>query len=379
LEDILISKFGLRRDFSLPTEEELLDDAERFLRGDDEIRERYSSKAERAEKRYLQNDLDGFSPESHDRVKANLFAARGNLSAAATQFSSFANDADLEGYDSHASFYDLQSLIYSEGVNSDTQAVLGRQFDSIVNDALDRNPGSSTIVSALNQFQSDEQSSTKELELTQLDLKEEARFSFSRLLEDERERLPDPDDRDDPEEWKEYWRARLQEPDHGDLLDAYCDVFELLGSNTPQKEISDNDAKIEWEHRHKNNYRLAVEVKGWESDSRDSPPELKVDHVEQARDNARHIDADSVLLVSSRRGRQRLVQQKAEELGVHVIREHQGRALANRLSEQCAALHKYSKSRIGRESIPLDAVSFEALLQSQSGGEIDAEDITDQL
>jgi hypothetical protein len=375
--DLLIGQRGIAREYRLPDKEGLLDELEKFLSGDDTIRQQYVTNQERLRERFIGSEIEDFSPSTDAHVEANLYAARGNFAAAAKEFASFSRDAEAEDFTAHASFYDFQSLIYALAEGEDTTDVLGREPEAIIDSALNRNPPSSSLVAALRQMRSteeDEMTNAQE-QLLKLDQKQQAHARFIRWRDEIGEAAPEGSDAAEEDVWKEYWRSRTRSPDHDELVNVYSEMFELLGTDTPLKENKENDVSITWRRSAESEFTLAMEVKGWDDQSRDDPPDLESDHVIQARDNANEIDADAVLLTTSRRSRQREVPTKAENLGVFYMLQEEGISFADLMAKQCAALTEVERGIKSVNDIPLDAATIYELFSSGSGGEIDTQDI----
>jgi len=212
----------------------------------------------------------------------------------------------------------------------DSQGIFGRDQDSLIERALNRNPANTALVAALRQAQLGSDSGTEESQeqLTEMELKREGYLHYQHNQDKYDEANPSGD-LSNPEDWTDYWRNRLTAADHEELLDAYIDAFQLLGTDTPHREIQNNDASVQWSTEPGTRYTIALEVKGWNDDLRDSPSELKVDHLTQARDNAQNIDANAVLLVSSRTGHEREVPRRADELDISYITNDSEIALAD--------------------------------------------------
>lgn len=377
LIDLLIGQRGIAREYRLPDEEELLNGIEAFLQGDDEFRERFIADQEKLRERFIGSDVENFSPSTDVHVEANLYAARGNFTEAAKEFASFSRDAEAEDFTAHASFYDFQSLTYGQAEGVDTVDVLGREPESIIDSALNRNPPSSSLVAALRQMRSTEDIDPEKAQeqLVRLEQKQQAQARFIRWRDEVEPPAPTGTDATELDAWKQYWRSRIRSPHHQELVDAYSDMFELLGTDSPQFETANNDVSIAWRSSPENTFTLAMEMKGWNDDERDEPPDLTTDYVEQARDNANSIDADAVLLVTSRRSRHREVPSVAENLGVYYLLQEAGVAFADLIAEQSVTSSRVQQNIGSVNDLPYDAVTFFGLFADNSGGEIDTHDV----
>lgn len=369
LTDLLIGRRGIAQEYGLPVEVGLLDEAEDFLNGDDNLRDRYIEDPEKLRKRFLGSDVEGFSPGTTQHVEANLFAARGNFSQAAKQFERFAKNAGEQGYPDYASFYDFQSVVYGTADTGSTDDTLNRSTDAVTNAALDRNPQSGSLVAALRQIQSSEETDTERarIEMRVKQQKRQAFYSFTRWYDEAGGGVPDKEHYTRVDSWKEYWRNKFAAADHSELTSAYSEAFELLGTDTPQPEKQDNDLRIRWETESGEEFILAVEIKGWEPEEVDSEPNLKSDNIRQARTNARKIDADATLLASSRSARNRDVPGSAETYGVHCLNGDASIAFADMMAEQCVILAKVERNQIDRSQIPLWARKIQELLENDGG------------
>lgn len=372
LLDILIGRRGIKPDYELPVQDRLVEDIQSFLDGDDEFRDRHEESQRRARSRYLQGGSDRFNPDPNQVIEGNLLESRGNFAEAARKFESLARDAARDGYPAEASFFDFQALCCSAADDVDAQEVFGRSEDALIERALERNPSHNELVAALRQAQLGSETDAEESkrQLTQMDLRREAYIHYSHNIDSFEDDLPD-EDLSSPDTWRDYWRNQLTAADHEDLLDSYIEIFQLLGTDTPHREIKNNDASIQWKIAPGRRFTIALEVKGWNDDLRDSPSELKNDDLEQARENAENIDADAVLLVSSRQGYERGVPRKAEQLDVSFITHHAAIALADLLAEHCATLHRIDSGAGGMDDIEIDALFISSILQKGSGVEID--------
>lgn len=380
LLDILIGRRGIKPEYGLPNEETLLEEVHSFLSGDDELRESHVQNQERARERYLQGGMDRFSPDANQVIEANLLESRGNFSEAARNFESLARSADQGGFEAEASFFDFQALCCSFANDVDSQDIFGRDQDALIERALNRNPANTALVAALRQAQLGSDSGTEESQeqLTEMELKRQGYLHYQHNQDKYDEANPSGD-LSNPEDWTDYWRNRLTAADHEELLDAYIDAFRLLGTDTPHREIQNNDASVQWSTEPGTRYTIALEVKGWNDDLRDSPSELKVDHLTQARDNAQNIDANAVLLVSSRTGHEREVPRRADELDVSYITNDSGIALADVLAHQCATFHRISEGAAGMSDIPIDVLFISSILQSDRGTEINPAQIREAI
>ncbi|AAV44293.1 putative helicase (plasmid) [Haloarcula marismortui ATCC 43049] len=376
LTDLLIGRRGIAQEYELPTETGLLDDAEAFLNGDDSLRSSYITDPEQLRKLFLGSDVEGFSPGTIQQVEANLFAARGNFTRAAKQFERFSQNAEEQGYPDHSSFYDFQSIVYGSADTGSTSGTLNRSTDAIVDAALDRNPQSGALVAALRQIQSSEETDTQQarIEMRVKQQKRQAFYCFTRWYDEADGNVPDRDHYTSVDPWKEYWRSRFAKAEHSELTSAYSEAFELLGTDTPQREKQDNDLRIRWETENGEEFILAVEIKGWNPDTVDSEPDLKSDNIRQARTNARKIDADAALLASSRSGRTRDVPGSAETYGVHCLNGDASVAFADMMAEQCAILATVEQNQIDRNQVPLCARRIQKLLESD-GRILDGQEI----
>ncbi|MDZ7849429.1 MAG: DEAD/DEAH box helicase family protein [Halodesulfurarchaeum sp.] len=377
LLDLIIGKRGFRRDFELPDDPDLIAQVMKFISGDDQRRSKYANDAEQLRRSVL-SEIDDYSPGVNAHVNANLFVARGNFSEAAKEYSTFAIEASKEDYNAHASFYDYQSVAYAKAEEPNEEDLLGSKPEAVINRSLGRNPPSSALVMALRQLnagQSEEASDEVEKYAVELDLKRQSHYSYLSWVEDVSDVIPDQENRTDINKWQEYWRKKLTQADHDDLLDAYIEAVQLLGTDTPHRELDKNDAKIVWKSTADRDYSIALEIKGWDPEKRDDPPELKEDNVEQARTNADHVDADAVLLATSRKGRQRRVPEKARQMGVSIVRYETAIAFADLLAEQCVAIEEVESGKKDSSDIPYHANNLKEMLSS-SGGEIDSIDVS---
>lgn len=376
LTDLLIGRRGIVQDYELPVEEQLLDEAEEFLNGDDNLRSRQIEDPENLRKRFLGSDVDEFSPGTAQHIEANLFAARGNFTRAAKQFERFAENAEEQGYPDHASFYDFQSVVYGSADTGSTKDTLNRSTDAIIDAALDRNPQSGALVGALRQIQSSEETDPKQarIEMREKQQKRQSFYFFTRWYDEKDGGVPERENYTDIEPWKEYWRDRFSTPHHSKLTSAYSEAFELLGSETPQREVQDNDLRIRWETEVGDEFTLAVEIKGWDPETVDSEPNLTTGNVRQAQTNARKIDADATLLASSRSARNRDVPGSAETYDVHCLNGDASVAFADMMAEQCAILAEVERNQIDRSQVPLCARKMQQLLESD-GQILDGQEI----
>lgn len=376
LLDILIGRRGVRQDYGLPNEEELIDGAEGFLDGQDGFRSQYLDEIERIRGRYLQGSSNGFSPSPNEVIEANLYLSRGNFAEAARIFERIARSAESEGYNGEASFFDFQAICCVSVSDVDASEIFSRTAESVISRALQRNPPSNALVAALRQSQPSEDHESEEAkrQLAQLRLRKEALYAYERHIDDYEEAL-DGENLSDSDNWIDFWRDRLHVGDHDDLVDAYMEVFQLLGTDTPHREVEQNDAKIEWETSPGNRFRLALEVKGWDEGDRDEPSQLRVDDIIQARDNAESIDADAVLLASSKRGYERDVPTEASNREVSWFDEQTATSLADLISEQCATLNRVSSRATDINQVSHDALFLSSLLIENPGGEVEPSDI----
>lgn len=379
LTDLLIGQRSIAREYQLPTNEELIDEAENFLSGDDEPRKRHIEDPQKLRKRFLGSEIDDFSPGQNEHVEANLYAARGNFAQAAKRFASFSRKADKEDSTAHASFNDFQSLVYGLADGVTTEDVLDRKPEAIIDDALNRNPPSGSLIAALQQMRSSKETDTEQArrEMRSQKQRRQSLYCFNRWYDKVEDDAPSGQDAIDEEAWKVYWRSRLAASEHSELASAYSEAFELLGTETPQREVKDNDLSISWQQPSGEDYTLAIEVKGWDSEERDEPSDLKPAHVSQARTNANKINADDVLLVSSRRGREREVPRTAEDLGVSCMLEEAGIAFADILARQCSILSQIEKGREGQDNIPVHVRKLNSILKENAGGIIDTQEFRD--
>lgn len=376
LTDLLIGRRGIVQEYEMPVEEGLLDEVDDFLGGDDDLRSRYIENPERLRKRFLGSDVEGFSPGTTQHVEANLFAARGNFTRAAKQFERFSQNAEEQGYPDYASFYDFQSVVYGSADTGSTEDTLNRSTDAIVDGALERNPQSGSLVAALRQIQSSEDIDTGQarIEMRVKQQKRQAFYCFTRWYDEADGEVPDEEEYTKVDPWKEYWRKRFEASDHSELTSAYSEAFELLGTDTPQREKQDNDIRIRWETENGEEFILAVEIKGWDPEAVDSEPNLKSDNIRQARTNARKIDADATLLASSRSARNRDVPGSAETFDVHCLNGDASVAFADMMAEQCAILAKVERNQIDRNQVPLWARKIQQLLETD-GSVLDGHEI----
>lgn len=380
LLDILVGKRGIKRDYRLPDDDELIEEVDNFLSGDDDLRERYRERQETARERYLQGTSNGFSPSPNQVVEANLYSARGNFTEAARVFESVARNADSEDFNAEASYFDFQGVCCGLVDDVDLGEIYGRNLGSLIDQALQRNPPSNALVAALRQAKPDTDSGSEESQrqLTEMHLRREGLMHYQYNIDEFEDDLQDSD-LTDHGVWTDYWRNRLTSPDHEDLLDAYIQVFQLLGTDTPHREIENNDAKIQWETLPGERFTVALESKGWGADQRDSPSELKVNHIIQARDNAENIDADGVLLATSREGYERDVPTEAGNREVSWFDKPTALAIADLIAEQCVTFHRISEQAAGQDEIPHDALLFSSLLKENPGREISPSNIRSEL
>lgn len=381
LLDILIGQRALAREYSLPIDPELMEDAAEFLDGIDSLRDDSIDNEEDLLDLFLEEEIDDYSPPISERVEANLFACRNNFTQAARTFRDFSEHANDQDFGAHASFYQFQALAYAEGSVQSTSDVLERDREILIDQALQRNLPSSAINGALRQMRETQQVGVEEAResLLDLELKQQSVARYRRWVEEQEEEIPPPNQREDVESWKEYWRPRIRQDDHDKLVSAYCDIFELLGTDTPQKEHEDNDARISWRSGPNDRFALAVEVKGWDSDARDSPPELKPEHINQARDNADNIDAQAVMLFSSRQGRARETIRAAENQRVYFSTIQSGRTIADMISKQCSVIQQVINRSQTVHDVPLTANSIVHLIEGGQGGEISTQNIREIL
>ncbi len=381
LTDLLIGQRSIAREYQLPTDEELIDEAESFLSGDDEPRKRHIDNQQNLRERFLGSEIDDFSPGQNEHVEANLYAARGNFSQAAKRFASFSRKAEKENYTAHASFNDFQSLVYGLAYGVTTQDVLDRKPEAIIDDALSRNPPSGSLIAALEQMRHSKETDTEQArrEMRSQKQRRQALYCFNRWYDGVKDNAPSGQDATDEEAWKAYWRNRLSESEHSELVSAYSEAFELLGTDTPQREVKDNDLSISWQQPSGEDYTLAIEVKGWNSKERNGPSDLKADHVSQARTNASKINADGVLLVTSRRGRERDVLKTAEDLGVFCVLNDAGIAFADVLASQCSMLSQIKKGISDADDVPVPVGKLNSILEKTAGGKIDMQEFRDLI
>lgn len=323
---------------------------------------------------------NSFSPSPNQVVEANLYSARGNFNEAARMFESIARNADSEDFNAEASYFDFQGVCCGLVDDVNLRDIYGRDLGSLIDQALQRNPPSNPLVAALRQAQSDTESDSEESQrqLTEMRLRQEGLMHYQYNIDEFEDDLRDSD-LSSLEDWKDYWRGRLTSPDHEDLLDSYIRVFQLLGTDTPHREIENNDAKVQWETQPGERFTVALETKGWGADQRDSPSELKVDHVIQARDNAENIDADGVLLASSREGYERDVPTEAENREVAWFDKPTALAVADLIAEQCCTFHRITERAAGQDEIQHDALIFSSLLKENPGEEVVPADIRSEL
>ncbi|WP_336330911.1 DEAD/DEAH box helicase family protein [Haloarcula sp. CGMCC 1.2071] len=380
LLDILIGKRGIKRDYRLPDDDELIEEVGDFFNGDDDLRERYRERQETARERYLQGSTNDFSPSPDQVVEANLYSARGNFTEAARMFESLARNADSEGFNAEASYFDFQGVCCGLVDDVDLREIYGRDVSSLIDQALQRNPPSNALVAALRQAQPDTDSGSDESQrqLTEMRLRQEGFMHYQYNIEEFEDDIQGSD-LTDIEVWRDYWRNRLTSSDHEELLDSYIRVFQLLGTDTPHREIENNDAKVQWETQPGEIFTVALETKGWGEDQRDTPSELKVDHIIQARDNAENIDADGVLLVSSREGYERDVPTEAENREVAWFDKPTALAIADLIAEQCVTFHRITERATGQDEIPHDALIFSTIIKENPGGEVIPGDIRSEL
>ena len=378
LTDLLIGLRGISREYQLPTDEDLLDEAADFLEGDDKPRERFISDPQQLRERFLGREIEDFSPGTTQHVEANLLAARGNFAQAAKSFATFSRNAEAEGYSAHASFYDFQSLIYGLADRGTTDDVLDRSPEAIIDESLGRNPQSSPLLAALQQMRSTEEIDTEKarIEMRSKEQRRQSFYCFIRWHEEVEESAPTGEDVTNEEQWKSYWRERLQEGDHSELTSAYSEAFELLGTETPQREVKDNDLRIAWKTPSGDEYVLAVEVKGFDSTRTDGQSDLKSENVKQARLNGNKIDADSVLLATSRAGRDREVPETAKEYGVFCIHGDAAISLADLMAKQCTVLAQIERKQKSTDDVPIWAGQLSQLLREE-GGVITAQEMKD--
>ncbi|WP_227355759.1 DEAD/DEAH box helicase family protein [Haladaptatus salinisoli] len=378
LLDLLIGQRGIKREYSLPVEEGLLDELASFLDGDDSVRDQYVDRQERVRGRLLDSRIDDFNPIAEDLIEANLLASRGNFSEAARKFASSARDAEEGDYMAHASFFDFQALCYSIAEEESANKIMGRSIESAIDRALQRNPPSGSLVNAFRQMRTNvtENDVEPSEEIIHIELKKQSVTQFGYWSEEHHDEIPEEEKRSNIDAWKTYWRSRLTSADHEDLLDSYIDAFELLGTNTPRRELKDNDASVSWDISSDEVLTLAVEIKGWDNNNRNKASELKVDHIIQARENAEKIDANVVLLATSRKGWEREVPRKSKQRSVSFITHQSALAFADILAEQCKILYEVDAGAKSIDDVPIDAISLNPLLK-QGGGEVDSQDLRD--
>jgi hypothetical protein len=364
LLDMLIGQRGIWREYRLPGDE-LLDRIAAFLKGDDSLREEHRERQERARGALIVPQHDVFRPDATTIIEANLLLARGNFEVALQKFRRVARDADQAGSQAHAAFYEYQmAAMGSELVTPEAESFGPGGRQGVLQTALQRNPGSPPLVAALRQAAaglSQPETGFPEAH-TKLTLQKRALGFYERWITRVEEEAPSEESLENVSAWKEFWRRKLSAAEHTDLLYGWTDAFQLLGCDSPQHEESQNDARISWADI-PDKRALAMEVKGRQSLSGAESTELTVDDVIQARDNATRIDADMVLLVTSKAKREREVPRAAKDRGVLVILEETATALADLLAVQCVALQRVCSGKASTSDVPFEMAAIRKVLQ----------------
>lgn len=366
LLDLLIGQRGICRRFTLPSNAELLDHIEAFLEGDNALREDYREKQEETRDLLAKPGPQPFRPDVAALIEANLLVARGNFDAALHKYRRLAQDAAQSDSADHAAFYEYCQVSMADVLSAreeDNFGPGGRK--GLLEQALNRNPGSPSLVAALRQsIAGDEQPEEGFYDAQmRLTLQRRSLTYYDRWIVKVGEEAPSEESLTDVKAWKKYWRTRFSAADHTDLLLSWTDAFQLLGSDSPKLEESQNDAAVSWKMR-EGQRTLALEAKGRQSIDGAESTELTVDDVVQAADNARRIDADLIVLATSKAKRQREVPSAARDRGVRVILEETATACADLMATQCAALEKVRLHRTSAQEIPFEMLVFDGFVEA---------------
>ncbi len=366
LLDLFIGK-KIRRSYSLPNDQQLVDAAENFLKGDARIRDEHVEFGSKMRSAWTAGDIGGFEPGQGDLVTANRNLAIGNWQQAFNEFHKLGVDAANASDGEAAAFYFFQGLCAMDGSGIPGKELLppgGRV--QLIDMGLGAGPSNPAILAALHQAKIPGKpvSSVREADLAEL--RRQALFGLDRLLAEDDEV---PEDLTDAAGWTKFWTKCLLIKEHEHLTHSFALAVGVLGGGTPAKGAGDNDLLLRWGGS-PIGVGLAVEVKGRLDAKGADESAVSSDNVQQTATNAKEVEtkADVAVLFTSKSKLDKSCNQQAHDLGVRIITGNEAPQLAAILANQCVALARVKAKQSSLSTIPLTVADLHRSLAAAPGG-----------